>query len=127
MWIDELAEYVEAAGIEDYDGVVYAQTLPPHLTEGVMVSSTLVGIPVDPELPGFHQGGFQMVARAKTSERAEVIAQAVIDAIETEESVMLDTIKINYIRPRHLPVSFPRSEGDHYEAVVNFDLCFVRL
>lgn len=126
-WIDALAEHIEGLAIPDVPALVYVQNIPSDVDEAIMIAGPPSGVDVDPELPRFLKGGFQMVVRAKTSSRAEVIAQTVSDAVETYETVPGTIIEIRHIIPRHLPISFPRSDGDYFEAVVNFDLCFIRL
>lgn len=127
MWIDEIAEYLESKGVTDIPEPVYVETMAPDAQRAVMLAGPPSGMRYDPELPGFHKGGLQMVCRAKTSKAAEELAQLVSDTLETEVATNVTKLRINYIRPRHLPQVFPRSGGDYYEAVVNFDLCFVRL
>ena len=127
MWIDEITDYLADVGVEGLKPYeIFTQVIPANMSQAVMLAGG-IGMPVDPELPGFHKGSFQAVVRHSKSRDAEEIAQLVSDALETELMVDLDSIRVNYIRPRHLPLVFPRSDGDFYEAVVNFDLCFVRL
>lgn len=127
MWIDEIAEHIDTLPITGKPDVTHVQTLPAGVDLAMMIAAPLTGMGVDPELPGFHKGPFQLVVRHRTAKEAEELAQRVSDAVETEIGVDLTKVHINYIRPRHLAVSFPRSDGDYFEAVVNFDLCFYRL
>lgn len=127
MWIDDLAVWAETLVITGLPTPVYVQTIPAEVSPAVMFAAPQIGVRVDPDLPGYHHTSFQMVVRAKKSQDAEILAQRVSDAIETEQRVSLTNIRVNFIRPRHLPTSFPRSDGDFHEAVVNFDLCFIRL
>lgn len=126
MWLDPIALFLRAQTITGLPtGEVYIGIIPSDVPVGVALTSAYQGMPVDPELPGYHKGPMQMIVRAKKSLDAENIAQLASDLL-TFEGVQVGDIYVNYIRPRHLPAVFPRSNGDHYEASVNFDLCFVR-
>lgn len=128
MWLDDIADYYEAKRPADLAEVrVFIHTMPANEKRAIMFAGSYNGMPVDAELPGFHKGPMQVVVRATKSSDAEQIAQAVSDAIETEVETIQGNLKMIHIRPRHLPVPFPRSGGDYYEAVVNFDVCFARL
>jgi hypothetical protein len=127
MWIDEIAEYLEGKNVAGVPDQVYVGTIPAGMTLAVMLAGPQVGVKVDPDMPGYHKTSLQMVVRAATSSTAEELAQLVSDSLETETMTTIEKVRINHIRPRHLPIPFPRSGGDYYEAVVNFDLCFVRL
>lgn len=124
-WIDEIAVHLENKPVPGYAGTVYVQTIPVNVVPAVMLAGPMNGVPIDPEIRGLYKNAsLQLVVRAKKSADAETLAKAASDAVETEQYVTLDTIRVRHIRPRHLPASFPRSDGDFYEAVVNFDLCF---
>jgi hypothetical protein len=127
-WLDELADHIASKGIVGIPADnIFVQQIPTGVTPAAMIASPQTGIRIDPELRGLFKGSLQLVVRAAKSKDAENLAQAISDGIETETGVELDSVSVRYIRPRHLPVPFPRSEGDLFEAVVNFDLCFVRV
>lgn len=126
MWLDNIALLLREATVPGLPrNSVFVQTIPADLSIGVMVASGYQGMKVDPELPGYHKGPMQLIVRAKTSLAAEEIALALSEILNFEGRDVGD-ILVNYIRPRHLPAVFPSSKGDHYEASVNFDICFVR-
>lgn len=126
MWLDELAEYAAGKAIAGIPAEnIFVQQIPTGTVPAAMLAAPQTGVRIDPELRGLFKGSLQLVVRAAKSSEAESLAQAISDGIETEFEVALDSVTIRYIRPRHLPVPFPRSDGDLFEAVVNFDLCFV--
>lgn len=128
MWIDDLADHLIAQSIPELaDDAVFVHTIPAGKVPALMLASGYNGIPVDPELPGYHKGALQIIARASRSVKAEEIAQKVSDALEITSSTDVGNLTVHYLRPRSLPAVFPRSNGDYYEASVNFDICFLRL
>lgn len=126
MWLDNIAVLLRATTVRNLPrNSVFVHTIPANVPTGAMLASGYQGMKIDPELPGYHKGSLQLIVRAKTSLAAEEIAQEISEILDFEGREVGD-ILINYIRPRHLPVVFPSSKGDHYEASVNFDICFVR-
>ena len=128
MWTDDIANYARTG---TFDGLpsdeIYANTIPSDRKIGAMLTAGYKGMSVDPEIPAYHKGPMQLIVRAGESLDAEAIAQLVSDYLMLCQEVTVGDIFIHYINPRHLPVVFPASNGDHYEASVNFDVCFVRL
>lgn len=124
MWLEDLTNFVRDARIEHVGQSVFMYTMPHDLQPALMLTSSYAGIPVDPELPGYYKGSIQLIARAKKSSLAEAASQAASDLL-TMENVDIGDTHINYLRPRHLPVLYPRSAGDYYEAAVNLDICFL--
>lgn len=122
MWTDELATHLRAQNIPGIGQNVFSGSIPQEVKVALMVAAMPVSI--DPELPGYHKGRVQLISRAKTSLLAEELATAGMNEL-TISSQDVGNIYINYLRPVHLPVSFPRSNGDYYEASVNFDICFL--
>lgn len=124
MWLDEIAIYLRSLHISGIDQAVFVHAMPAEVKPAVMVAVGYQGMPVDPEIPGFFKGRIQAVSRGLKSINAEEYAQAVSNALTINETTV-GSIFVKYIRPVHLPVPFPRSGGDYYEASVNFDICFL--
>lgn len=126
MWLDDLALYVRDQPLEGVDpDTITINSMPSDVQEGAVLLTGYRGMSVDPELPGFHRGPMQLIVRSRLSKRAEEIALTLSDVLTINEQVIADNT-FHYVRPLHLPVPFPKSNGDYYEASVNFDICFVR-
>jgi hypothetical protein len=97
-----------------------------------MVASRSDGLKTDRDIPNFYKGVMQIIARAHTMQDSVTQAQAVSDLLSSFQKRMegndtgldLGTVNFSYIYPSHLPITFPRSDGDFYESSVNFDVCF---
>jgi hypothetical protein len=124
IWGEEVARHLKAQNVAPVGLNVYYSTIPPRVTSGAMVVPPIEGTPIDHELPGYHRTKMQIIARAKTAAEAEEIAQALSDAIDVE-GLQLTGVYFNYIRPYHMPVSYPRSDADLFEASVRFDVSMV--
>lgn len=124
MWLEDLALHLRAMNHPDVGTNVFVHALPSTVETGVMLASGYQGMPVDPYIPEYYKGPMQIIARAKKSAQAEAIASAISKALTMEE-VTVGNIIVRRCHPRHLPVPFPRSNGDYFEASVNFDICFL--
>lgn len=122
-WIEQLLAHLQALGLGEVGVNLFRHKMPAPVESGLLVV-TLMPIEVHPDARQYYSGTVQIIARARTVDGATQKANSVIDAIG-DEIIDLETVKIVHLRPRHLPLPFPSSEGDLVEASVNFDIKFL--
>lgn len=121
MNIDDLADRLEKEGITN----VYVHYMPEEITQGVLLLSN--DDPIDPEIPNYRpDASIQAVIRHTKHGPGFALANRVI-GILTITGEQTANMMVNYCRPRHEPVVFPRSAGDLLEWSVNFDANYVKL
>lgn len=104
---------------------IFVYAMPEHITKGILLKDAIFGTQIDHELPGYFVNDFRVIVRAKEHAEGEDKAKAVADAL-TILNQTIGTLGVNYIRPRHLPMVFPVSEGDYLEWLVTFDASFCK-
>lgn len=103
---------------------VFVHELPATVEQGVMLRGRPTGARVDPYLPGYFHSGFQTLVRHPQHQPAYIIARRLYDDLWSELEIELPEYTILYMRPKHLPITFPRSQGHEIEVSVNFDIGF---
>lgn len=134
MWIEELANYIRAQNIEGIGESVYCYTLKQN-NMGAMLTSHNTGINTINDLPDYYKGVLQIIVRSNNPKDSQTQINAIVSLLNSNErrktgmgmTLDLTETKFNFILPKHIPVIYPRSDGDFYEASVNFDVCFVAL
>lgn len=132
MWIEDLATYIRGENVDGIADNVFVYTLRAD-EYGAMLTTHTQGVLNSPEIPDRYKGPLQLIVRQASAKASLAQAQAISNLLSSHEkrkvgadiSLELDTVIFSYIYPRHLPVVYPRSEGDFYETSVNFDVCFV--
>lgn len=104
---------------------VFMYHMGDEVKEGILLLDPPSGAPIDPDLPGYRKTGFQVVIRASEHLAGETQAQKVSDALSIERRMNMSRIDVNYVRPRHEPIRFPKSGGGRLEFSINFDACYV--
>lgn len=101
---------------------LFREQMPHQVVKGMLVTQQM---PVErnPYAPGYRKGSFQVIVRDAVYDDARTTANSVIDAI-TGDGITLGDMKFRFIRARHDPLLFPRSDGDLVEASVNFDFVY---
>lgn len=134
MWLEDIANYIRSANIDGIGSKVFIYTMKATDT-GAMITSHNTGLPVNNDIPDYYKGPFQLIVRANDPRSANAQATAIWNLLNSHEkeklgqgvTFELPSIFVNFIYPRHLPVVYPRSDGDFFEASVNFDICFVAI
>lgn len=124
--LDEIAQKLVAAGEGVLGQDLFIAHMPVDAQRGVMLTNDLMGVAIDPELPGYHRASFQVIVRDVAYREGRDRAQRILDLLHTQQRQVLGTWTFNWILARHLPVAFPRSEGNMREFSVNFDVSAVR-
>lgn len=96
----------------------------PELVSAVLLRDDPSGTAIDHELVGMYRTEFQVVVRRDDHVKGSEMALAISEALTISESVVGASIYAWYIRPLHLPIVFPVSDGGLLEFSVNFDACY---
>lgn len=117
-------EEQELGALSGYDKDIFVYAMPDTVTSGMLLKDFALGTNYDHELPKYMKTEFVVVVRSKDFAEGEEKAKAVSDTL-TVANQTVGTLNVNYIRPRHVPMVFPVSEGDLIEFLLTFDACFV--
>jgi hypothetical protein len=96
----------------------------PTKHKGILLIGSTAGGQIDEELPGYYRGSFQLIVREKDHVKGKELALKAIKALSIQNQ-QVGEVKLNYVRARHLPVFYKRSEGGSLEWSVNFDTNYV--
>lgn len=118
---------LQAAGIGRVGIDMFAHQMPLEVSEGILIKDRFSGDRIDHELPGWREGGFQLVVRAKDFQTGKTLAQQAMGVLNFIETPLDATCHIKYMRPRHEPVSYPISPGNLIEFSVNFETAYVMI
>jgi hypothetical protein len=120
--IEQLTQHLAETMPELVPGVsLFAYFMPEDCKRGVLLLEGLdVGVEIDHYLPGTVIGGFQMITRAIDHADGHDLAMRASAAL-TVLNLERPGFFFNYVRPRHLPIRFPRAPGGGLEHSVNFD------
>jgi len=124
MKFEPLADYLDGQGIVTKGQTLFIHYMPQTIKIGALMLGKLTGTPIDPELPGYYKTGFRIIVRHQDIVDGLAMANQIKDALNMR-NVELPGMSIRYIVPKHEPVLFPISEGDHLEISINFDAVYV--
>lgn len=128
-----MVDLLVAAGVGVPGSTIFTHFMPGECTRGVLLRNNLGGVEICHELPGYYQSEPQAIVRAQTIEDGERLAELVMAALTVHQTRILrdntgrDVMQLNYLRPRHEPIVFPRSDGNGREWSINFSACYVVL
>lgn len=123
----DIASHMETLGLgytTGYNKDIFVYQMPETVQTGILLKDAALGTLIDHELPQYYQTEFQCIVRSK--EHADGEAKA--DAVSTAMTILnqtIGTLNVKYIRPRHVPMVFPVSNGDYLEWLITFDTSFV--
>ena len=124
-FLDEMAAHLENEGVAQAGKTVFTNSLPSEVILGIGLFGKLTGDPIDHEVPGLRKTSFQLVVRCQNFDEGYELIQQAMDALTITKERSLPEFHINYVRPKHDPVSYPVSDGNLIELSVNFDACYV--
>lgn len=130
MRIDLLADLLAAAKIGTPGKDLFEDEMPADARAGVLLRLPLLGVPINWELPGYYKGQVQAIVRAQKVATGDAMAAKVGAALTLFERSFTDdqgaeVMFVNYLRPRTLPIIYPRSDGNGKEWSINLDACYV--
>ena len=108
----------------DDDTEVFIYHLPDTISEGILLLHNLSGIRLDPSLPDYKKGKFQIIVRSPNFESGYALAKRAMAAFKVVKRYSDGTAFINFIEPLHDPVAFPSSKGNFIEFSVNFETAY---
>ena len=134
MWIEDLANYVRSLSLPGIANNVFLYTLKEN-DVGAMFTTRGGGLQSLNEIPNYYKGPLQLIVRSASPQDSQSQILAIINALDSTQKraqglpigLNLQTVQFNYIYANSFPLIYPRSDGDFYEASVNFDVCFVAL
>lgn len=99
----------------------FVNEIPSEAEKAILVFQE--AIPVNHEISGYYRGYVQVVVRSDDQEKAETVARDLFEKLNVS-SVQIGSTYFSFMRPEHLPLVYPRTGGDLYEASVNFEVAF---
>jgi hypothetical protein len=104
--------------------------MPAETNIGVMIKAPLSGITIDPYITGWYRTELQVVTRHIDPVDGMNMALAVSRILTVEGRETYDPSEergqahVDLFLPKHLPIQFPRLEGNGYEFSLNFRAAF---
>jgi hypothetical protein len=105
---------------------LFVHGFPPDVEFGAMLRLAFGGTDLDHELPGYIKAEFQFIVRGRTYDQTVNIAKSVQEKLNLYNATITGITKVNYIRPKMEPFIFPTSPGHMWEALVNFEVCYLK-
>lgn len=124
----DIATHMETLGLgytTGYEKDIFVFQMPETVSKGILLRDAALGTMIDHELPGYYHTEFQCIVRSKEHAEGEAKANAVSSGL-TILNQTIGTLNVKYVRPRHIPMVFPVSDGDYLEWLIIFDICFVK-
>jgi hypothetical protein len=130
MRIDLLADLLAAAKVGTPGKDIFEEEMPADVKAGVLLKLPLQGVPIDHELPGYYRGAVQAIVRAQKVDTGDRLAKRVMEALTLSEHSFTneageEVMHVNFLRPRTLPIVYPRSDGNGKEWSINLDASYV--
>jgi hypothetical protein len=123
-----IARHLQDADIDLYfegrEKNLFLTFMPHSVRRGVLLRADQAGTPIDHELVGLYRTEFQLIVRHDDPVKGDELAKAASRALTVVETTVGGSMYALYIRPRHLPIVYPVSDGGLLEFAVNFDTCF---
>lgn len=129
MIYDVLEKKLFDANIGLSESNVFREYMPADIKSGVLIRSPLSGIKIDPNIPGWYKPRLQMIVRHHDIEAGINLAGQVVKAVRVEKSEIHEQtengrVRVAIFTPEHLPIQFPRSDGNGIEWSINFTTAF---
>lgn len=118
-----MAEIIQAAGIASVGTDLFIGTIPADVVSGVMLRDPLMGAEIDEGMKDFYALEVSVIVRdpsvAEGYARAELL-QTALNLGRWEN----DDILVSWMKPCHLPVSYPRGDADVLETAFKVRIGF---
>ena len=125
MRLEAFAQLLKDAGAGQPGRDLFVYFMPDDVTAGILLRTPLQGDVIDHELPGYHPAGqFQMIVRAQDYAAGFALCERAMPVL-TLLNAAVGSYHVNYCRPRHEPIVYPRSSGSNLEFAINFDCNYV--
>jgi len=121
--LEDIQDYVNDRGIAIVGDDSFQFSMPAKVSRGVLFRLPLTGVKIDHELRGYFTTQIQVIVRDADykagGERCETLTEAL-----TMCHRRLQNFYVDYMRPQHEPIIYPRSESGYIEFSVNYDVRF---
>lgn len=124
MNLEPFANCLQAMDVGVIGNNIFLYNMPNTVHEGILFVAPLSGMKIDPDLPNYRKGKFQVIVRSEAYSDAKELADSVMGVLDFANKVV-DNYSVKYVRPRTEPVVFPVSEGDYIEFSLNFNTVYV--
>ena len=127
MNLETLAASLETAGVGVRGKSIFVNFMPEDCKVGIVLMQKMTGTMIDYELPNYRHGpatGFQLIVRHSSNTKGLALINQAAAALTMVNTQMMD-MWVNFSRPKHDPVVFPRSTGNLLEFSVNFEANYV--
>ena len=121
MNLAPIVELLEAENFGTIGKDLFRNFMPHDVREGLLVTIQMP-VEIDRYL-NYCKGSFQVVARGTDWESPRLV-MVDVSKVLCGEGLSLGDMYFYFMRPRHEPLIFPKSEGDLIEASVNFDFIY---
>lgn len=121
MKLEPIAKFIEDNTDLTRAVNLFVHSMPPTVTEGVLIVTENAGNRVDHELIGVFMGRYQTIIRGSDYNQVTNRAYELFVLLNLIEENLTDYV-VTYSRPRHTPNPIGgRSKGDLIEMSINFD------
>lgn len=121
MNLQAVVEYLQAQNQGKIGVDLFAYFMPADIENGVLViNSTPVSI--DPYM-GTRGGSLQIIVRGNDVLKIKSKAEA-LSGLLNQEGLSLGGMSFRDLHPTHEPFIYPRTDGNHLEASVNFSFVY---
>lgn len=130
MNLDVLSQVITAADLGTLGKDLFQHHMPDAVTEAIMLKEPLAGTTINHDLPGYLKGQIQLVVRSSTNATGDAKANRLLSVLTIHNEAYADKngvflMKIVYLRPRTLPIIYPRTPGNTIEWSIVFDACYL--
>lgn len=130
MNLDIIAKIINDSDLAAENTDLFLHHMPDDVEQGVLVRNPLQGNPINHYIPGYMKGSLQVVCRALTYEKGTALSTGILNLLNIEGSPEYtdddgNTMTINFLRPRTLPIVYPRLPGNTIEWSIIFDACYL--
>jgi hypothetical protein len=128
MFANSLTNALKALNVIPSTFVVRTGRIEPQTVRAVMVMMPLGGFATVLDQGNLYAGNQQIIVRSPDPQECYDVAETIEAALKTEGLARsVDGYLIKKMRPKGLPIIYPRNDADLYEASVNFDCTVIRL
>lgn len=117
------AVMIEEASLGEQGVDLFVGTMPADVTRGVMLRAPLDPALIDEGMQDFYDTEFQVIVRDEDPSAGYERAVAIGKALKVYR-VQAGDLFISWMRPRSLPVSYPRGDADDIETSVRIQVGF---
>lgn len=123
MNLQPIADKLQAENLGTKGKTIFIHAMPLECKKGILLRSPLQGTDIDHELPGYYKTEFGVIVRAPKHEEANALAETIMTKLRGYNTV-IGNMNVKYVRPHHLPVTFPVNDGNLVEVLVKYEIAY---